>query len=44
MHEDAEYGIAAHWHYDEHGSKRPHKEIKWVQELAQIQKDILNKL
>ncbi|MFA7245331.1 MAG: RelA/SpoT family protein [Candidatus Magasanikbacteria bacterium] len=44
MHEDAEYGIAAHWHYDENGSRRPQKEIKWVQELAQIQKDILNKL
>jgi len=44
MHEDAEYGVAAHWHYDEHGSRRPNKEIKWVQELAQIQKDILNKL
>ncbi|MFA7314355.1 MAG: RelA/SpoT family protein [Candidatus Magasanikbacteria bacterium] len=44
MNEDAEYGIAAHWHYDENGSRRPNKEIKWVQELAQIQKDILNKL
>lgn len=44
MHEDAEYGVAAHWHYDEKGSRRPAKEIKWVQELAQIQKDILNKL
>ncbi|MDD2656950.1 MAG: RelA/SpoT family protein [Patescibacteria group bacterium] len=44
MNEDAEYGIAAHWHYDEHGSRRPQKDIKWVQELAQIQKDILNKL
>jgi len=44
MNEDAEYGIAAHWHYDENGSRRPQKDIKWVQELAQIQKDILNKL
>jgi GTP pyrophosphokinase len=44
MHEDAEYGVAAHWHYDEKGSRRPAKEIKWVKELAQIQKDILNKL
>ncbi|HAO52911.1 TPA: hypothetical protein DCQ85_05640 [Candidatus Magasanikbacteria bacterium] len=44
MNEDAEYGIAAHWHYDENGSRRPEKDIKWVQELAQIQKDILNKL
>ncbi|KKW41560.1 MAG: (P)ppGpp synthetase I, SpoT/RelA [Candidatus Magasanikbacteria bacterium GW2011_GWA2_56_11] len=44
MHEEAEYGVAAHWHYDERGARLPKKEIKWVQELAEIQKDILNKL
>lgn len=44
MHEDAEYGVAAHWHYDEHGSRLPKKDIKWAKELAEIQKDILNKL
>jgi len=44
MHEEAEYGVAAHWHYDEHGSRLPKREIKWVTELAEIQKDILNKL
>ena len=44
MHEEAEYGIAAHWHFDEQGSKRPAKEVEWVRELADIQKDILNKL
>jgi GTP diphosphokinase / guanosine-3',5'-bis(diphosphate) 3'-diphosphatase len=44
MHEDAEFGVAAHWHYDEKGSRRPARDIKWVKELAEIQKDILNKL
>ena len=44
MHEEAEYGVAAHWHYDEHGSRLPKKEIRWAEELAEIQKDILNKL
>ncbi len=44
MHDDAEYGVAAHWHYDENGATLPKKDIKWVQELAEIQKDILNKL
>ncbi|MBI2437021.1 MAG: bifunctional (p)ppGpp synthetase/guanosine-3',5'-bis(diphosphate) 3'-pyrophosphohydrolase [Candidatus Magasanikbacteria bacterium] len=44
MHQNAEYGIASHWHYDEKGSRMPKKEIKWAKELAEIQKDILNKL
>lgn len=44
IHEEAEYGVAAHWHYDEHGSRLPKKDIRWVRELAEIQKDILNKL
>ena len=44
MHENAEYGVAAHWHYDERGVKMPNREIKWAKELAEIQKDILNKL
>lgn len=44
MHDEAEFGIASHWHYDEQGSRRPAKDIKWVKELAEIQKEILNKL
>ncbi len=44
MHEEAEYGAAAHWHYDEHGSRLPAKEIKWVKELANIQRDFLSRL
>ncbi len=44
MQEEAEYGVAAHWHYDEYGSRLPKKEINWVKELAEIQKDLLNGL
>lgn len=44
MHEEAEYGIAAHWHYDERGVKLPSKDILWAKELAEIQKDILLKM
>lgn len=43
MHEEAEFGIAAHWHYDEHGSRLPMRELRWVKELAEIQKEMLNK-
>lgn len=44
MHDEAEYGVAAHWHYDEKGSRLPNRDLKWVKELAEIQKDILNNL
>ncbi|MCF6276777.1 MAG: RelA/SpoT family protein [Candidatus Magasanikbacteria bacterium] len=44
IHEEAQYGVAAHWHYDEHGSRLPKKEIMWAKELAEIQKDMLKKL
>jgi len=44
IHEEAEFGIAAHWHYDEQGARMPKKEIAWAHELAEIQKDILSKL
>ncbi len=44
MHDEAEYGIAAHWHYDERGSRLPARDIFWAKELAEIQKNILGKL
>jgi len=44
MHNEAEYGVAAHWHYDERGVKLPAKDVVWAKELAQIQKDILTNL
>ncbi|OGH66333.1 MAG: hypothetical protein A3J66_03275 [Candidatus Magasanikbacteria bacterium RIFCSPHIGHO2_02_FULL_47_14] len=44
MNEEAEYGIAAHWHYDERGARVPKREIEWAKQLAEIQKDVLNRL
>lgn len=44
MHDEAQFGFAAHWHYDEKGARLPAREVKWAKELAEIQKDILNKL
>lgn len=44
MHDEAEFGVAAHWHYDENGSRIPKKDLRWAKELAEIQKDILNRL
>ncbi len=44
MHEEAEIGIAAHWHYDESGKRAElPQHAKWVQELARIQKEISEK-
>jgi len=44
MHDEDEYGVAAHWHYDEMGVRLPPKEVSWVKELAEIQKEILGKM
>ncbi|MFB6226208.1 MAG: bifunctional (p)ppGpp synthetase/guanosine-3',5'-bis(diphosphate) 3'-pyrophosphohydrolase, partial [Candidatus Paceibacteria bacterium] len=44
MHEEAQYGVAAHWHYDEHGSSLPKKSMEWVDEFADIQENVLNEL
>lgn len=44
MHDADEYGIAAHWHYDEAGKKAVlGREISWMQELAKIQKEFETK-
>ncbi|HLD86416.1 MAG TPA: RelA/SpoT family protein [Patescibacteria group bacterium] len=43
MHDHAEYGIAAHWHYKESRGtelKLPPEQLKWITELLQWQKDI----
>jgi len=42
MHELAEYGIAAHWRYKE-GSRKAVKNTRWMEELAQIQKELQSK-
>ncbi|MEK7125435.1 MAG: RelA/SpoT family protein [Patescibacteria group bacterium] len=40
MHRTAEYGIAAHWLYDEKGSVKLDKKLDWVQELAKWQTEL----
>jgi GTP diphosphokinase / guanosine-3',5'-bis(diphosphate) 3'-diphosphatase len=46
MHESAEFGIAAHWAYDEDKAKQAQKgeeKLDWVSQLAEIQRDISDK-
>ncbi len=40
MHEEAEHGIAAHWHYDEKRGVNIERDLKWVKELTKWQKEI----
>lgn len=40
MHRTAEFGIAAHWFYDEAGSIKFDKKLEWVQELTKWQKEM----
>lgn len=42
MHEEAEFGIAAHWFYTEKGKKSvpPERQIKWLKDLVELQKHI----
>ncbi|MDD5341334.1 MAG: RelA/SpoT family protein [Patescibacteria group bacterium] len=40
MDEESEYGIAAHWYYDEKGSIKPDKKMKWIKELTKWQKEV----
>lgn len=42
MHDEAEYGIAAHWFYTEQGKKseKVDHHIRWLKELVEIQKNI----
>lgn len=43
MQEEAEYGIAAHWGYDEARSGRDEPKLKWIRELARLQKELNDK-
>ncbi len=42
MHQAAEYGVAAHWHYDETGKRSDalKNQFSWVNEILERQKDI----
>ena len=44
MHEEAEYGIAAHWAYTQHGKPKGgakvQRELEWVNQLRDWQKDL----
>lgn len=50
MHENAEYGVAAHWRYKEGGGRIKPKDLEWMEELVHVQKkleekkDFLNQL
>ena len=49
MHQEAEYGIASHWHYTEDdkpssGSKAPEDKIKWVNQLVKWQQEVVSKV
>ncbi len=39
MHEENEYGVAAHWRYKE-GSDLKTRQVQWMEELAAIQKEL----
>lgn len=39
MHEENEYGIAAHWKYKE-GENDKERQVRWMEELALIQKEL----
>lgn len=42
MHEEAEFGLAAHWHYKEKGSFQIEKKLAWVKELAKLAREMHN--
>lgn len=41
MDEEAEYGIAAHWYYDQKGSNKPDKQaVRWMEEINSWRKEV----
>ncbi len=40
MHKEAEYGITAHWNYEERGAVPIDKKLRWVRELLKFQRAI----
>ncbi len=39
MHEESEYGVAAHWRY-KHGASMAERNVAWMEELSRIQKEL----
>jgi GTP pyrophosphokinase len=39
MHEESEYGVAAHWRYKQ-GATREERNVAWMEELSRIQKEL----
>jgi len=42
MHEEALYGIAAHWYYKSKHDRDGYQQPRWVREIADIQKEVTN--
>ncbi len=42
MHEEALYGIAAHWYYKSKGNNDAYQQPRWIKEIVDIQKEITN--
>ncbi|MBT6254187.1 bifunctional (p)ppGpp synthetase/guanosine-3',5'-bis(diphosphate) 3'-pyrophosphohydrolase [Candidatus Uhrbacteria bacterium] len=40
MHEQAEYGVAAHWNYKQEGSEKKFDTMPWMEDLVDIHKEI----
>lgn len=40
MHQEAEYGIAAHWRYKENNGTVKERSVKWMEEFAKLQQEL----
>ncbi len=40
MHQEAEYGVAAHWRYKESNGSEKERTVRWMEEFAKIQQEL----
>lgn len=40
MHQEAEYGVAAHWRYKETDGSEKERSVRWMEEFAKIQQEL----